>query len=174
MDENLILYGCKLAKEMEQNLPLLANRPEALVASCEEIINVFSSVRERVIVSQGEMMSFHGSGGGGGIQEWLRSGRGDASLTPATSGTTSAPREPMDLLSAQSMLGGGGGDQNKTLESGKMKGMQLERPSSGLDFMFAGGRDVGRIGTVGEVQTTINAPDSIRSSPPNRINQRRR
>lgn len=173
MDENLILYGCKLAKEMEQNLPVLANRPEALVASCEEIINVFSSVRERVIVSQGEMMSFHGGGGSGRIQEWLRSGGGDASLTPATSGTTSGPREPMDLLSAQSMLGGGG-DRHKVLESGKMKGMQLERPSSGLDFMFAGGRDAGRIGVVGDVQTTVNAPDSIRNSPPQRINQRRR
>lgn len=171
MDENLILYGCKLAKEMERNLPMLANQPEALVASCEEIISIFSSVRERVIVSQGEMMSFHG---GGGIQEWLRSGGGATSLTPATSATTSTPREPMDLLSAQSMLGF---DRNKFLESGKMKGLQLEQPqpqpSPGLDFVFGGGRDVGRVGAVGEVQTTVNAPDSIRSSPPQRYQRRR-
>lgn len=174
MEENLILYGCKLAKEMEQNLPMLANQPEALLASCEEIINIFNSVKERLIVSQGNMMSFHGGGGGGRIEEWLRSSGAVASLTSAASATTaSAPREPtIDLLSAQAMLG----DRSKFheyLDGAKMKGaVLLEQQSSspGLDFMFGGGG--GRVGAVAEVQPTTNAPDSIKTSPSR--NQRRR
>lgn len=164
MEENLILYGCKLAKELEQNLRmLLANQPETLLASCEEIINIFSSVRERLIVSHGQM-SFprqpaDHSGGGAGIQELLRSGGGATSLTPAT---TSTSLEPMDLLmSAQAMLG----DRSKFyLEQQR----QPPASSSGLDFTFGGGRDVGRVGAVGEIQSMINAPDSIRTSPPHR------
>lgn len=173
MEENLILYGCKLAKEIEQNLQmLLANQPESLLASCEEIINIFSSVRERLILSQGQMMSFprqpadHGSGGsssGGGIQELLRSGGGATSLTPTTTATTSKSLEPaMDLpMSVQAMLG----DRSK---------FYLEQlRSSGLDFNFGGGRDVGRVGAVGEIQSMTNAPDSIRASPPHRHSRKR-
>lgn len=172
MEENLILYGCKLAKELEQNLRLLLpNQPETLLASCEEIINIFSSVRERLIVTHGQMMSFPrqpadhsggggggGGGGGAGIQELLRSGGGATSLTPAT---TSTSLEPMDLLmSAQAMLG----DRSKFY----LEQQRQPASSSGLDFTFGGGRDVGRVGAVGEIQSTTNAPDSIRTSPPHR------
>ncbi|KAL3622037.1 DNA binding domain [Castilleja foliolosa] len=60
MDENLasfILYGCKLAKELEQNLPMLANQHDILLFSCEDIIRVFSNIRERLIISQQEQIS---------------------------------------------------------------------------------------------------------------------
>ncbi|XP_057778450.1 WRKY transcription factor 55 isoform X2 [Salvia miltiorrhiza] len=167
MEEDLILYGCKLAKEMEQNLPMLANQPEALLASCEEIITIFNNVKERLIVSQGNMMSFHGRGGAG-IQEWLRTASG--SLTPATSATTSVAPEPMDLLSAQAMLR----DQTNFHDAAKMKGLLLEQQqsSSGLDFMRGGERDISRVGAIDEVHPKTNAPDFIKTSPPR--HQRRR
>ncbi|XP_047945827.1 WRKY transcription factor 55 [Salvia hispanica] len=137
MDENLILYGCKLAKDMEQNLPMLANQPEALLASCEEIISIFNGVKERLIVSQANSMSFPGRSGPGG---------------------TSASREPLDLISAQTMLG----DRGK-----------LNEYVPSLDFMFGGGRDVGRAGSVGEVQPAANATDSIRTSPSRNLRRRK-
>ncbi|KAG6402024.1 hypothetical protein SASPL_138894 [Salvia splendens] len=137
MEENLILYGCKLAKEMEQNLSMLANQPEALLASCEEIINIFNGVKERLIVSQANSMSFPGRRGPGG---------------------TSATREPLDLISAQTMLG----DQSK-----------LNEYLPSLDLMFGSGRDVGRAGPVGEVQSAANATDSIRTSPSRNLRRRK-
>ncbi|KAH6762887.1 hypothetical protein C2S52_020320 [Perilla frutescens var. hirtella] len=148
---------------------MLSNQPETLLATCDEIISIFSRVRERLIVSQGQMMSF----GGAGIQEWLRTSGAAASLPPATSAAAAAttPREPMDLISAQAMLGGDRSKFQEYLESAKMKGMLVEQPpqsSSSLDFMFRGGRDVG------EVQTVINALDSIRTSPPQRHQRRRK
>ncbi|KAL1542050.1 DNA binding domain [Salvia divinorum] len=130
MEENLILYGCKLAKEMEQNLPMLANQPEALLASCEEIITIFNGVKERLVALQGNLMGFPGRGGAGG--------------------SSSAPRELMDLISAQTMLG-----------------------QPGLDFMFGGGRGAGKAGPVGEVQPVANATDSIRTSPSRNLRRRK-
>ncbi|CAI9771405.1 unnamed protein product [Fraxinus pennsylvanica] len=90
MEENraLILYGCTLAKNLEENLPNLANQPDFILRSCDEIIRVFSSVKERlsreVVHRQFDL----------GIQEWLRSGAG-----------TSTDNQAMDLLKAQAILG---------------------------------------------------------------------
>lgn len=90
MEENrgLILYGCTLAKNLEENLPNLANQPDFFLRSCDEIIRVFSNVKERLsreVVPQ----PFDA-----GIQEWLRSGTG-----------TNTENQAMDLLKAQSILG---------------------------------------------------------------------
>ncbi|XP_073131244.1 WRKY transcription factor 55-like [Henckelia pumila] len=52
--ESMILHGSNLAQILEQNLPILANQPDILVKSCDEIVSVFRNVRERV-VSGGQM-----------------------------------------------------------------------------------------------------------------------
>ncbi|KAL8539419.1 hypothetical protein ACS0TY_001149 [Phlomoides rotata] len=167
MDENFktfILYGCKLARDLEQNLPMLANQQDILLESCEEITRVFNSIKERLI-SQREM----NIDCGGGIQDLLRSGG-------ATTATTS--RESMEFLETQaSNLG----DRSKYLDyfgSGKMKEM-LQQPSPLLEFAvrgLGGGNEVigsSRGITFGNVQgPVISAPDPNRASPPQR--QRRR
>lgn len=90
MEENrgLILYGCKLAKDLEENLPNLANHRDFFLRSCDEIIMAFSRVKERlsheVFHRQLDI----------GIQEWLRSGAG-----------TSTDNQAMNLLNAQAILG---------------------------------------------------------------------
>ncbi|KAE8709229.1 WRKY DNA-binding protein 70, putative isoform 1 [Hibiscus syriacus] len=43
---SLILRGCRSAKELEARLGDLANQPEALSKSCDEIINMFASAKE--------------------------------------------------------------------------------------------------------------------------------
>lgn len=48
----LIQQGCKLARELESNLPNLADKPNMLSKSCEEIINAFRSAKERLHSSQ--------------------------------------------------------------------------------------------------------------------------
>ncbi|XP_011076813.1 WRKY transcription factor 55 [Sesamum indicum] len=83
MDEGLalVLYGCKLAKDLEQNLPHLARHPDTLLMSCEDIIRVFTNVKER-LVSRGQTnvprqpqeLQRLDDDIGVGIQEWLRSG----------------------------------------------------------------------------------------------------
>lgn len=183
MEESLalmMLYGCKLAKDLEQNLQVLSNQPDILLTSCEEIIRVFSSIKERLIISQGQMSILRQTHElqqppddriGAEIQEWLRTGGATSSTT--TTATSSTPREPMDLLSAQAILG----DRSKYLESAKMKGMLLEQQqsSSGLEFVvrgLSGGNRSSRGGNFGEIQPLMDAPDSSKASPPQR--QRRR
>ncbi|KAI3458426.1 hypothetical protein Pfo_015089 [Paulownia fortunei] len=171
----LMLYGCKLAKDLEQNLPMLANQPDMFLISCEEIVRVFSNIKDRLI-SHGQMSVLRQPHElqqlddhiGAGIQEWLRTGG-------TTTTTTTTSREPMDLLNAQAILG----DRSKHQEypeSAKMKGMLLQQQqSSGLEFMVSGGRDVSRSlwgAAVGEIKPLIDAPDSSRASPSQR--QRRR
>ncbi|KAG8381006.1 hypothetical protein BUALT_Bualt06G0075900 [Buddleja alternifolia] len=165
MEESLplIAYGCKLAKEIEQNLPNLATQPDILLSNCEEILRVFGNIRER-LVSQAQMSivpkqqqagdEFQQLGDhiGVGIQEWLRRG------------TSGATHESMSLL-------------NAVVESGRMKGTMEE---SGLEFKvrdLMGGRDVARSlagGTRGEiVGPIINAPDSNRTSSSQRQRKRK-
>nr|XP_016466550.1 PREDICTED: WRKY transcription factor 55-like [Nicotiana tabacum] len=50
MDETTatILYGCKLAKELEANLPNWANQPHLTLNKTEEIVAVFNNVKERL------------------------------------------------------------------------------------------------------------------------------
>ncbi|KAK4433473.1 WRKY transcription factor 55 [Sesamum alatum] len=77
----LVLYGCKLAKDLEQNLPHLARQPDTLLVSCEDIIRVFSNVKER-LVSRGQMnvprqpqeLQRLDDHIGVGVPEWLRTG----------------------------------------------------------------------------------------------------
>ncbi|KAL6530388.1 DNA binding domain [Orobanche hederae] len=82
MDENFarsVLYGCKLAKDLEQNLAVFADQPDILLITCVEIIRVFGNIKERLINSQGEMsvvrqpqelQQLHDHHTGSGIQEW--------------------------------------------------------------------------------------------------------
>lgn len=45
---SLILNGCKLAKDLEANLPNIANQPETISRSCDEIIKSFYAAKERL------------------------------------------------------------------------------------------------------------------------------
>ncbi|KAL3521321.1 hypothetical protein ACH5RR_019470 [Cinchona calisaya] len=70
MDEpiELFLEGCKLAKFLEANIRDMANNPELLSRSCDEIIRVFSKVKENISKARvGAVPEPHG------IQELLRS-----------------------------------------------------------------------------------------------------
>lgn len=86
---SLIFHGCKLVKDLETNLPNLANQPSNLGNSCDEIVRVFSDTRERLnaLICGQQMMhrddqlqhqeSTAGqmdqiAGGDGVMQEWLR------------------------------------------------------------------------------------------------------
>ncbi|KAL2526846.1 WRKY transcription factor 55 [Abeliophyllum distichum] len=84
-----ILYGCKLAKNLEENLPNLANQPDFFLRSCDEIIRVFSSIKERL----SHEVDHRQFDMGVGIQEWLRSAAG------------TSDHQAMDLLHAQAILG---------------------------------------------------------------------
>ncbi|XP_058111103.1 WRKY transcription factor 55 [Magnolia sinica] len=42
----LILHGCALAKDLESNLPTLANQPNFLSSSCKQIIRVFNKAMD--------------------------------------------------------------------------------------------------------------------------------
>lgn len=45
---SLILNGCKLAKDLEANLSNIANQPETISRSCDEIIKSFCAAKERL------------------------------------------------------------------------------------------------------------------------------
>ncbi|MCE3051130.1 WRKY transcription factor, partial [Datura stramonium] len=81
MEETIatIVYGCKLGKEVEANLPNWANQPGVLLSKTEEIIAVFNNVRERLMSQQQQQQHV--------VQEWLSS-----------SGTTS--QQPLELFHA--------------------------------------------------------------------------
>lgn len=74
---SLIFHGCKLVKELEECLPNIANQPNVLISSCDEISRVFSNVREQL------SMAVHDYGqpppamevSGGSVPEWMRSSR---------------------------------------------------------------------------------------------------
>ncbi|KAK9283330.1 hypothetical protein L1049_011569 [Liquidambar formosana] len=80
----LIIQGCQLAKVLESNLPNLANQPDVLSKSCDDIIRLFINAKERLnhpdptssyppahmllFREQQESSQIHT-----GIQDWLRS-----------------------------------------------------------------------------------------------------
>ncbi|XVF00381.1 hypothetical protein REPUB_Repub03eG0280600 [Reevesia pubescens] len=45
---SLILHGCKLAKDLESNLGHLSNQPEILSKSCDDIMKIFATAKERL------------------------------------------------------------------------------------------------------------------------------
>ncbi|XP_040999647.1 WRKY transcription factor 55-like [Juglans microcarpa x Juglans regia] len=45
---SLIRHGCKVARELESNLPKLADHPNMLSKSCDEIIKAFGTAKERL------------------------------------------------------------------------------------------------------------------------------
>lgn len=48
---SLLLHGCKLARELELNLPNLANQPGSVSVSCEQIVLAFSAVRDQIAIA---------------------------------------------------------------------------------------------------------------------------
>lgn len=68
MEETIatILYGCKLGREVEANLPNWGNQRGVLLSKTEEIIGVFNNVRERLISQQQQQQQQ-------AVQEWLSS-----------------------------------------------------------------------------------------------------
>lgn len=160
MNENLALlsYGCNLVKNLEQNLPNLGNHPDELVRSCEEVVRVFSSVRERLVsqaqatnISMAHMQQVQG------IPDWMRSGTTASSASAAT----------FDLLDGH--------------ESGRgvyhQEQLALHEHQSGLELAmhgYSGGDNVGMLKSVvggGEAPTptVVDATTSRASS-----SQRRR
>ncbi|XP_073020874.1 WRKY transcription factor 55-like [Primulina eburnea] len=125
MDDSLksmVLHGCHLATILEQNLPILVNQPDILVKSCEEIVSVFSNVKERVLyVGQMGVQELHGFEIGGGTRE-----------------------HAMATLDAQAAISEGGSAYVKRLDdvpkSSEMKGMFLhdewQRRQLGLELMI--------------------------------------
>lgn len=85
MDENtisLILQACSLARDLESNLPNLANQPNLLSNSLDEITKKFGTARERVYGQDpSTSSSLHNmltlahqqQIGTSQVQEWLRS-----------------------------------------------------------------------------------------------------
>lgn len=127
--ESMILRGCNLATILEQNLPILANQPDFLVKSCEEIVSVFSNVKERVLyVGQMGVQELHGFDIGGGTRE-----------------------HAMASLDARAAIPVGESSHGKTVgdmpESSEVKGMFLhdeKRRQLGLELMF--GEMIGGVG----------------------------
>ncbi|KZV51927.1 WRKY transcription factor 55 [Dorcoceras hygrometricum] len=151
--ESLILHGCRLAEILEQNLPILADQPDILVNSCEEIVSAFKNVKERVL-SEGHtgVQELHGSEVGGVIREHATM----ASLDPR-------------------VITGVGGAYTRRVEdvvpeSSEMKRMSLhdQRLGMGLELMFGeiggGGGDVMGTGSSGGTGGEISLDFSIASS----------
>ncbi|XP_057489403.1 WRKY transcription factor 55 [Actinidia eriantha] len=66
---SLVLYACKLARDLELSFPNMANNPSILLSSCDEIIRVFSMARDRLSAHESQVEEH----GGRVVQEWLRS-----------------------------------------------------------------------------------------------------
>ncbi|XP_030540382.2 WRKY transcription factor 55 [Rhodamnia argentea] len=82
---NLIRRGCRLARELEINLPNMANQPSLLAISCEEIIQAFGVIRERLgrnpldagsggyrEMQEPRHSEVQAGSGSNNIEEWLR------------------------------------------------------------------------------------------------------
>lgn len=61
MEETLscIVRGCKLARELESNLPSIAKRPRTLSAACDEITKNFRTAKERLDGDQADYSSLY-------------------------------------------------------------------------------------------------------------------
>ena len=117
MEETLscIARGCKLARELESNLPNLAKQTRMLSSSCDEIMNIFRVAKERLDADQIDNSSqyvqvFAQGGLGIDTQEWLRT-----SYLQALQAQYGGGIEPSNLSaqmsegSARSTGSGGGG-----------------------------------------------------------------
>ncbi|KAA8533964.1 hypothetical protein F0562_031481 [Nyssa sinensis] len=132
MDESIfdILNGCKLARELESNLPNLANQRNVLINSCDEIISMFRNARDRLNADQDPTTNESpqpGQIGAGGAQEWL-----------LRFGFTQA----VDLLNAQFMAG----KRASGVPENKMDGTRWQQSTTGLEVLLPfdhemGGRD---------------------------------
>ncbi|KAL6326596.1 hypothetical protein AAG906_008458 [Vitis piasezkii] len=80
MEETLshIVRGCKLARELESNIPNLAKQPRMLAKSCDEIMKIFGTAKERLNAQDDHSaypyMFAQASGmeTSGEMQEWLK------------------------------------------------------------------------------------------------------
>lgn len=86
---SLILHGCKLARELELNLPNLSNHPGFLSRSCQDIASIFGAAVEGLNNQGSTSTSYVGQSshemeapeiGGGMVQEWLRYGGGSQAV----------------------------------------------------------------------------------------------
>lgn len=73
---SMFLHGYTLVKDLEQNLPNIANQPHVLISSCDEISTVFGNVRDRLRSMAGQDYGHHEAPtamavGGGSVSEWL-------------------------------------------------------------------------------------------------------
>ncbi|XP_010034137.2 LOW QUALITY PROTEIN: WRKY transcription factor 55 [Eucalyptus grandis] len=132
---NSILRGCRLARDLEHNLPNLANQPNLLAVSCEQIIQVFSVIRERLRhnpldagsgryreMQEMRRSEVQAGSGSSNLEEWLKSSGYAQSILQQTqcwAGTSGArtgnTEGPMEAMGAVAMgegpfvrLGGGG------------------------------------------------------------------
>lgn len=133
---SLILNGCKLAKDLEANLPNIANQPETISRSCDEIIKSFCAAKERLNAAhhhQAPAALFYPPAAAAetlfheqqqqqiidaSLQEWLRS-----SVTQA-----------MNLMQTQHFVG------RTPFHIGEMGGKEMEGTSTTRLRSFGGGR----------------------------------
>ncbi|XP_074354087.1 WRKY transcription factor 55-like isoform X2 [Apium graveolens] len=67
---SLIYNGCRLARDLEVNLPNLANQPEILWNNCHEIVRIFTDTRDRINAQFGG--GNQSENVGGAMQQWLQ------------------------------------------------------------------------------------------------------
>lgn len=67
---SLIYNGCRLVRDLEVNLPNLANQPQILWNNCDEIVRIFTDTRDRINVQFGGGNQLENVGGE--MQQWLR------------------------------------------------------------------------------------------------------
>lgn len=67
---SLIYNGCRLARDLEVNLPNLANQPEILWNNCDEIVRIFTDTRDRISAQFGG--GNQSENVGGAMQQWLQ------------------------------------------------------------------------------------------------------
>lgn len=91
---SLIVQGSNLAKELEANLGNLANHPEILSKSCDDIVKVFAAAKERLINAQETSTQQQQSNADPSLQEWLKYG-----------GTSVIRQAAMDMIQHQLLVG---------------------------------------------------------------------
>ncbi|XP_073306731.1 WRKY transcription factor 55 [Primulina huaijiensis] len=152
----LLYHGCKLAKDLEKNLPNLVNNPEIILKSSEEIISVFSRIKDKISLEQmrgivGESQELQQQLGHDidvGIRQWLKSsGAVLSGLHQVTPGVTFH----------EHVL------EHESTSSRMIKGMQLQKEEPDIGFRDIVESSGGRAS--GEMQLLINASDSNRILP---------
>ncbi|KZV29300.1 WRKY transcription factor 55 [Dorcoceras hygrometricum] len=138
----LLYHGCKLAKDLEKSLQNSANNPEIILKSSEEIISIFSKIKEKISLEQTSINVGHDIGVG--IQQWLKTS------TVVLSGRDQ-PTPSHDPMHGHKIS--------------RMKGIQLPYEETGIGF-----KDIvqGSGGPASDKQLLINAPDSTVTLPKQR------